>query len=130
MSIPKPKLEVAIWLGLWIVESALTRSHQPTITMSLLATGILSIASAGLLSFVRFSLSGSSKKLGRPVLIIIGVVCALGVAAAVMIRGLYVWLYPEVLPFGLALNIAVDTAWVAFHAFLVGCCLCLLSRRG
>lgn len=119
--------EPLIWLALWLIESMLGRGVQPSLVMALLATGTLTAASASLLSLARARLDRSRNWRLRVAVLVAAV--GLGIAAALMIRGLYVLLYPDIRPFSLAFNIPVDIAWVALHALLVGCCLRLLARR-
>ena len=97
--------------------------------MSFLAIGVLTLASAALLS-VSSAYSCHQSKFSLRMFVLIGAASGLGLAAALVIRGLYLWLYPNVRPFSLAFNIATDIGWLTVHALFVGCTLWLLRRKG
>lgn len=98
--------------------------------MSLLATGILTLASAALLVSAGGAFCRYPDKLALRALVLVGAASSLGVVAALVIRGLYAWLYPNVRPFGLAFNIAADISWVALHALVFGWFSRLLRHYG
>ncbi len=87
------------------------------------------MTSAALLS-AGTALSRHSSNLALRVFVLFGAAGGLGLAAALVIRGLYLWLYPDVQPFGLAFNIAADIGWVTVHALFVGCILWFLRHKG
>lgn len=120
-------LELLIWTGLWLVESLLARRFQPTALMSVMAVGVLTLAAACLLIVARSSPAVARPGLQRVLPILAA--CGLGFAAATVIRGLYLWFYPDVRPFGFAFNVVADTAWVSLHAIVVGSLLRRTKRR-
>lgn len=120
-------IEGLIWAALSVAAVFLTRDWQPSWTLAVLAVLTLNAASAALLHGGRVMIvgrRGAVRGLGLALAAL-----GAGVAAALVIRGLYVWLAPDVTPFSLAFNIASDTVWVIVHALLVGGVTRLLQRR-
>ncbi len=129
LNISRGSLLLLAWVGLWVAESVVSRAVQPTIFMSFLAIGTLTLASAALLS-VSSAFSRRQSKFALRMFVLLGAASGLGLSAALVIRGLYLWLYPNVRPFGLAFNIATDIGGVTVHAMVVGCTPWLLRRKG
>lgn len=120
-------IELVLWIGLSILYVPLTRGMQPSLLMTLLAVAILMgcaklLLVVGAIVWRRWAGAVRLALLGLSALIA-------GTVAALLIRLLYAWLFPDVVPFSLAFNIAADTAWTGAHALAIGLLLHRLRRE-